>query len=96
MVWTIEARVHEIVELGGHLYLDIYDDSGNRVIQFNGLAVERPTGNIKTFGGPNDQLMAFTNITLTGTGTSQSTNPDFGKVIDSGTQAEIEQAISDL
>ncbi len=90
MAWTIEARVKDIATLGGHLYLSIFDDSGNLVRQFHGLAMDRDTEVLVPAGdNRNDQLIAafFSYAYL---------NSEYQAQIFSGTQAQVERAFKHL
>ncbi len=105
MAYSIYAYVLPILGFGGHLYLDIYDDSGSRVAQLNGLGVDRETGVPVAFGDIGDQLMSslypdqtFTdgNFIIEGSGTSLSTNTHDGELVFSGSQTEIEAVMNAL
>lgn len=105
MVWTIEAKIFPIqygFTLGSHLYIEIFDDAGNRVLQINGLAAIRETGEFKPDGDPSNQLMS--NVSTEPDdfyiGTSQFATRDNypydGEVIFSGTEAQINEAINQI
>lgn len=112
MVWTIEAKVLPIGEgipvveyplgLAGHLYFEVWNDSGERVYQINGMATSRTeldiNGNRKVeyAGWYNDQIVGYTDKVLYSTSTAtQSTHPHDGVVLFQGTQAEVEAAVGE-
>lgn len=53
MAWVIEARVHA----GVHIYIEIWNDSGHRVSQINGLAYNPSTGAVVTMELGNESLI---------------------------------------
>ena len=106
MVWTIEVKRYPIVDpiLGiptgaGHLYLEIFDDDGNRVYQFNAMATDPVTGDIAAVGSDSD-ILTIVKSTNGVIGDSDSgTRDDYpydGAVLFSGTQTQVEQGIAYL
>jgi len=92
MSWTIEAKVLPIVGLGGHLYLEIFNDKGERATQINGLSVCRKTNKIISIGKPGDKLKAYVSndtILATTSGFNRDNHPHEGHVIYEGTKDEI-------
>lgn len=92
MSWTIEAKILPIAGLGGHLYLDIFDDKGTRIAQINGLSACRKTDKIISVGKPGDKLKAYVSdkiILATTARFNRDNHPHKGHVIFSGTKDEI-------
>jgi len=56
---TIEAKILPLVGLSGHLYLEIFDETGLRISQINGLATDSKTGKVKSIGLPGDVIKAY-------------------------------------
>jgi uncharacterized protein YqgV (UPF0045/DUF77 family) len=99
MPWTIEAKVQPFAGFAGHLYLDIFDDAGKRVVQINGFSFCDKTKKITPIGTPQDKLKAYvTNkVVLAETsGLDRDHQPYGGHVIFSGTKEEVLEVIDRL
>ncbi len=60
MKCTIEAKILPLVGVSGHLYLEIFDEKGDRLCQINGLATDSKTGKTKSMGlHPEDLIKAY-------------------------------------
>ncbi len=96
MVCTIEAKVLPLAHLGGHLYLEVFNDEGKRIAQINGLSVSSKTNEIIPIGRPWDNLKAYVsnNILLAGTRNgNRDSHPHKGYTVCSGTKDEVENAV---
>jgi len=99
MAWTIEAKVLPLVGVAGHLYLDIFDDEGKRVVQINGFSFSSTGNKITAVGKPTDKLKAYvTNkVVLSETvGFDRDHHPHEGYVIFSGTKDEVQEVVKQL
>lgn len=97
MTWTIEAKLLPLVGISGHLYLEIFDDKGNRVTQINGFAADPKTHKAHQIGLPGHVLQAFVTppvILDETTGATRDNHPHQGQVLYKGTQQDIEKAIA--
>lgn len=56
---TIEAKILPLVGLSGHLYLEVFDETGLRISQINGLATDSKTGKVKSIGVPSDVIKVY-------------------------------------
>lgn len=99
MAWTIEAKVQPCAGFAGHLYLDIFDDAGKRVVQINGFSFCDKTNKITPIGTPKDKLKAYVSdrIVLAETaGLDRDHQPHRGHVIFSGTKEDVLEVIDKL
>jgi len=96
MSWTIEVKNLPLVGVSGHLYLEIFDGAGNRVLQVNGLATNPATQKPRDIGLPGDFLKAYvsnTQILSDTIGATRDNHPHKGTVLFRGTQQDIAKAI---
>jgi len=99
MAWTIEAKVLPLVGVAGHLYLDIFDDEGNRVVQINGFSFSSKGNKITAVGKPTDKLKAYVSdkVVLVETcAFGREDHPHKGHVIFSGKKDEVLEVIEQL
>ncbi len=98
MSWTIEAKVYPIAVFAGHLYYEIWDDKGKRVMQINGLATDPITGQVHTAGSDSDILKIYAGgIVLGGTGDETQYNSTHnGVILFTGSKEDVFKAIDYL
>lgn len=94
MHWTIEVKILPIAAVSGHLYLEIFDDKGQRVRQINGFACDPVTGQQKSVGVVGDFLRAYVDDSyVLCAGYNRDNHPHDGRVIYKGDEAGIRRAI---
>lgn len=101
---TIEAKRLPIESNGvggGHLYLEFYDDKGERIGQANGLAYDPDTGKFEEAPVSGDYLLkiytdASDNFILEGSGTDKNSNTHEGVVIFRGSEGEVRSAFDSV
>jgi hypothetical protein len=94
--WTIEAKILPLVGLSGHLYLEIFDEAGQRVAQINGLATDPATQRPRSVGLPTDHLRAYVSahaLLADTPGSTRDRHPHRGHVLFQGPKADILKAI---
>ena len=99
MSWTIEAKVQPLVGIAGHLYLDIFDDEGKRVVQINGFSFSDRTNKITSIGTPEDKLKAYVTdkvVLVETSGRDRDHQPHDGHVIFSGKKEDVLEVIAAL
>lgn len=95
--YTIEAKVFPITRFSGHLYLEIFDDRGDRVAQINGFSTDAKTKKPKPVGIPGDLLLAYLQPVrglICGPSTCRDTHPHKGEVIFEGSRDDVLRALS--
>lgn len=104
---SIEIKRLPILGVGGHIYIEFFDDEGNRVAQYNGFAEDPNTGEVKTVGDVTngDRLKLYSSNdedvnkrkVLGGTaGATKDNHPHEGVEIWEGTEEEMQEAIDAL
>ena len=98
MKCTIEVKMLPLVGVSGHLYLEIFDETGKRICQVNGLATDAKTGKTKSMGFPGDVIKAYLSddcgiILAASARCSRDDHNHVGRVIFEGTREEIDQVI---
>lgn len=99
MPWTIEAKVQPLLGVAGHLYLDIFDDEGKRVVQINGFSFCDKMNKITAIGTPEDKLRAYVSekvVLMETARLDRDHQPHSGHVIYSGTKDEVLEVIDQL
>lgn len=99
-MFSIEAKIFPLIGVSGHLYLEVFDEAGKRLLQVNGFATDKVTGKIKTFGRPfGDKLLVVADghTVLAGTlGATRDNHPHKGCVLFSGNRDDIDKALAAL
>lgn len=98
MSWSLIAKRYPIpATLGaaGHLYFEILNDNNQRVHQIHGFATDYITGQPKTVGSTNDFIETYI-YGSNGAGGDYSNNSHESKLLYSGSQANIENAMKDI
>jgi len=96
MTWTIETKLLSLVGVAGHLYLEIFNDAGERVIQVNGFAADPKTLRPRSVGLPGDFLKAYvskTDILEESAGGVRDHHPHPGRVLFEGSKEDVLKAI---
>lgn len=96
MTWTVEAKLLPLVGVSGHLYIEIFDDNGNRALQINGLATNRATQQPRYMGLPGDSLKAYVSNTLIlgdTAGATRDYHPHKGQILFAGSQQDIVKVV---
>lgn len=96
-MFSIEAKIFPLLGVSGHLYLEVFDEAGKRLLQVNGFATDALTGSIKAVGKPfGDKLLAVAdgNTVLANTlNATRDCHPHKGCVLFEGSRADIDQAL---
>lgn len=82
--------------LASHMYLDVFDENGQRIAQINGYAVNLTTGGPKAVGIPGDGLRAFVGMDAVLGMTWSSTRDNHrhkGGAIFEGARAEVDALV---
>jgi hypothetical protein len=96
MTWTIETKLLSLVGVAGHLYLEIFNDAGERVMQVNGFAADPKTLRPRSVGLPGDFLKAYvSNIDILeeSAGGVRDHHPHPGRVLFEGSKEDVLKAI---
>ena len=107
MTWMIEARrlplpeIPIIGELAGHLYIEVWDDIGERYTQINGLAVDPYTNEIASIGPDGFDLKIYdTGIDGPDTGVGgplkREDNTREGVVLFEGTEQQVKNILDSV
>lgn len=91
--YTIEAKILPLAGVSGHLYLEIFDENGDRYAQINGFATDRKTREPKSIGYPGDLLKVYLSEVLMGTNScTRDKHCHAGRAIFEGSRADIDRA----
>jgi trimeric autotransporter adhesin len=93
MAWKIEARELPVAGLGTHIYIEMWDGSGNRYKQIHGYWTDPISGQPLTSGNDSGLIKGYTNLVLNSTlGATPSNHPHAGTTLFNGSEVQVKDA----
>jgi Ca2+-binding RTX toxin-like protein len=93
MAWKIEARELPVAGLGTHLYIEMWDDAGNRYKQMHGYWTDPVSGQPSTSGDDSGLIKGYNNLVLNSTlGSTPSNHPHAGTTLFDGSEVQVKEA----